>query len=251
MDLTPVARFGLLLVRPAMLVAIAPAFGGVYIPAPVKVGLTMLIALGLAPSVAVPPTSGDAALTLVILHEMAIGLSLAFVMRTVIVGVEFAGHLSSYQIGFSYGATIDPISGVRNTMLVSLYGSLATLTFLATNGHHALLRALVASYARLPIGAGEVNQSLPQAVRDILAMVFVIGLRLAAPVVIVLLIVELGIGLISRTAPSLSFMVIGYPIRIIVGLLVVAALISTIPAFTTSLLDSALVTATRTAAAFR
>ena len=78
-----------------------------------------------------------------------------------------------------------------------------------------------------------------------------VGVRLAAPVLIVLLIVEVAIGLISRTAPSLSFMVIGYPIRIVVGLFLVAALIAAVPGVIESMLERALMLGGRTATAFR
>lgn len=250
-DFSPVVRFALLLVRPGMVVMLAPGIGGRQVPAMAKVGVTVLLALGLLPAVTLPASLGGGSLALVVLHEAAVGMSLAFVLRALIAGAELAGHLSSYQIGFSYGATIDPASGVRSTLLVSLYGMLATLAFLAINGHHALLRALAASYAGVPIGAGQVNESIVAAVRDILGMVFVVGLRLAAPVLIVVFIVEVVVGLISRSAPSLNFMVIGYPIRIVAGLLVVAALVYTIPAVTTSMLERALMLAGRTAVAFR
>ena len=251
MELTPVVRFALLLVRPGMVVMLAPGIGGRQIPAMVKVALTVLLALGLLPAVEMPAEVGASGLMMVVLHEVAIGLALAFVLQALVAGAELAGHLSSYQIGFSYGATIDPTSGVRSTVLVSLYGMLATLAFFAVNGHHSLLRALSRSYAGLPIGAGQISESLVVSVRDILALVFNVGLRLAAPVLIVLVIVELAIGLISRSAPSLTFMVIGYPIRTALGLLVVAALIYTVPAVTTSMLESTLMLAGRTAAAFR
>ena len=251
MELTPVVRFALLLVRPGMVVMLAPGLGGRQIPAPVKIALTVLVALGLMPAVETPDAPGAPALALVVLHEVAVGLALAFVVQALVAAAELAGHLSSYQIGFSYGATIDPTSGVRSTLLVSLYGMLATLAFLAVNGHHALLRALSQSYAGVPMGAGQVSASLVGSVRDILAMVFDVGVRLAAPVLIVLVIVELAIGLISRSAPSLTFMVIGYPIRTILGLVVVAALIYTVPAVITSMLESALMLGGRTAAAFR
>jgi flagellar biosynthetic protein FliR len=250
MDLTPVLRFALLLVRPGMVVMLAPGLGGRQIPSMVKVALTVMAAVALMPSVQLPETVGTS-LVLIILREAAVGLSLAFVLQALVAGAEFAGHLSSYQIGFSYGATIDPISGVRSTMLVSLYGMLATLVFLGVNGHHALLRALAASYDGVPIGVVQVNSSLVVAVRDILAMVFTVGLRLAAPVLIVLLLVELAIGLISRAAPSLSFMVIGYPIRIVVGLFLVAALIAAVPGVVESMLERALMLGGRTATAFR
>jgi flagellar biosynthesis protein FliR len=250
-DLAVIERFALLVVRPGVVVMVAPGFAGTHIPTPVKVGLTALIALGLLPSVAVPRELPDLSLALIVAREAAIGLSLAFVLRALIAGAEFAGHLSGQQIGFNYGATIDPQSGVRNNMLATLYGSLATLGFLAIDGHHALLRALAESYAGLPIGVGHLNASIVESVRDIFALVFIVGARLAAPIVVVLLLVELAVGLISRTAPSLSMSVIGYPIRIVVGLFVLAVLIPTIPAVTTSLLDGVIELSLRFAAAFK
>lgn len=251
MDFEAAATFALLLVRPGMVVMASPGLGGAHLPAPVKIGLTVLLAFGLMPSVVVAPAAGDVSLTLVIAREAAIGLAIAFVMRMLIAGAELAGHLSGYQIGFSYGATIDPQSGVRNTMLATLYGSLATLAFLAVNGHHAILRALSASYAGLPIGGGSVNATLIGSVQQMLGLVFVVGLRLAAPIVIVLLIVELAVGLISRASPALNFMVIGYPIRLVVGLFLLGVIIGTIPNVTNSLIETTLRMAAGTATAFR
>lgn len=250
-DFAPVASFALLLVRPGMVVMVAPGLGGAHLPVPVKIGLTVLLALGLMPSVQVSPEAGDVALAAVIAREAAIGLCLAFVLRALIAGAELAGYLSGFQIGFSYGATIDPQSGVRNTMLSTLYGSLATLAFLAINGHHAVLRALSASYAGLPVGGGHLNESLVTSVRDMLGLVFIVGARIAAPVVIVLLIVELAVGLIARSSPTLTFMVIGYPIRLLVGLFLVAMLVPTVPAVTNSLLETAVMMAAEAASAFR
>jgi flagellar biosynthetic protein FliR len=250
-ELAVLERFGLLLVRPGMLIALAPALGGAHLPVPVKVGLTVLVSIGLLPSVDVPAGLAELTLSVVIAREAIIGMSLGFALRALIAGAEFAGHLSGQQIGFSYGATIDPQSGVRNNMLATLYGSLATLGFLAINGHHSVLRALAQSYAALPIGGGGLDASVVASVRDILGLVFVVGVRLAAPVIIVLLVVELVIGLISRASPALSFMVIGYPIRLIVGLTIVAALVPVVPGVTNSLVDSVLMTGAQLAGAFR
>ena len=251
MELAVLERFGLLLVRPGMLIAIAPALGGAHIPVVVKIGLTVLIAVGLLPSVEVPRDLPELALTGIVAREAVIGLSIGFALRALIAGAEFAGHLSGQQIGFSYGATIDPQSGVRNNMLAILYGSLATLGFLAINGHHAVLRALAQSYGALPIGAGSLNGSVVASVQEILGLVFIVGVRLAAPIIVVLLILEIVVGLISRTSPALSFMVIGYPLRLLVGLTLLAALVGTIPAVTNSLLDTVLMTGAGMARAFR
>lgn len=250
-ELAPVARFAVLLVRPGMLVMIAPALGGLYTPPQVKLGLTVLLAVGLLPAVTVPAASGDVGLTLIVAREVVIGMSLALVVRALIIAAEFAGHMAGQQLGFSYGATVDPSSGVRHTTIATLYGLLAVMTFLGINGHHALLRALAESYAGLPIGAGHLNASLLTSVEQIFSIVFTVGVRLAAPVVIVLLIVELGLGLISRTAPALSVMVIGAPIRLVVGLGVLAVVIATIPGVISSMTQPAIELALRTAAAFR
>jgi flagellar biosynthesis protein FliR len=250
-DLGLVVRFGLLLVRPGMLVMVAPAMGGAFAPTQVKVAMTVLLALVLAPTVAVPTAGSDIALTLIIAREVVIGLSLGLAVRAVISAAELGGHLSGYQIGFSYAATIDPASGVRNSVITSLYGLLALLTFFAVNGHHQILRALVASYDGLPIGGGHIDASVLTSVRQILGLIFTLGVRLAAPLVLVLLIVELAVGLVSRSAPSLNFMAIGYPVRLVVGLVVLAAMVGTIPQVVASVVERATSIGLDLAAAFR
>lgn len=250
-EFSVLARVGLLIVRPGMLIAVMPALGSAFVPPQAKIALAGLIAIALLPAVQVPATATEVGLVLTVGREVAIGLALGFTMRALVAGAEFAGHLSGFQIGFSYAATIDPASGVRNSMVSSLFGMLAVLTFLGVDGHHAVLRALVASYEGLPIGLGGVDQSLVTGVRDILGMLFTVGARLAAPVVIVLLVVEVVVGLIARTAPSLGFMVIGYPLRLAIGLFVLGLIVTVVPGVVSSYVTPAIDMAARAASAFR
>jgi flagellar biosynthetic protein FliR len=251
MDLAVLTRLGLLLIRPGMVVMLAPGVSGAHIEMRVKVGIVVLIAIGLLPSVPVPSVAIDAPLVVLVAREVAIGLSIGFVLHALIVAAEFAGFLSGHQIGFSYGATVDPQSGAKHSMISTLYSLLATLGFLAINGHHAVFRTLAASYARLPIGMGHVDASLVSSVREVLAMVFIVGVRLGAPIVAVVLIVELIIGLISRSKPALGSMVIGYPLRLVIGLFVLGMMVGTIPAVTNSLLENTLRIGSRLAGGFR
>jgi len=251
MDLTVLVRFGLLLIRPGMVVMLAPGIGDSFLQPRTKIGLTVLIAIGLLPTVLIPRVVVDVPITIVIARELAIGASIAFVMRALIAGAEFAGHLSGYQIGFSYGATVDPLSGDRNNKLATFYGKLATLGFLAVNGHHAVLRALAMSYAEMPIGAGHIDASLVGSVRDILGLVFSVAVRLAAPIVAILVVVELVVGLISRASPALTSMVIGYPVKLVIGLVVLGLMVGTVPGVTNSLIETALRLAGRLAGGFR
>jgi flagellar biosynthesis protein FliR len=250
MDFSLIARFGILLVRPGALIVAGPGLGGNHIPMQARIGLTVLLAITLAPVVTLPQGAG-AGLFLIVFREVAIGLTLGFATRALIAGVEMAGQICSQQIGFSYASTIDPVNGARNTVLTSLYGMLAIFAWLSIGGHHMLVRALHASYEGLPIGSGEINASLVQSVRDVLGLVFVIAVRLSAPLIAVLLLVEVAVGLISRSAPALNFNIVGYPVRLVIGLAVVAATIATVPGLTRSLVERVISLALQMAAAFR
>lgn len=250
-EFSPLVRFALLLVRPGMLVMSAPPFGPVYAPAQVRLGLTFLVAFLLLPTIPVPVSMPLVTLAAVVARELAIGLALGLSVRALMAGAELAGHISGFQIGFSYGAIVDPQSGVRNNMLAALYGNLALLTFFAMNGHHAMLRALAGSYTRLPIATGHVDASLVRAVSEMLGIVFVLGIRLAMPLMVVLLVVELAMGLITRAAPSVNIMAVGMPIRIIVGLLMIAAVVGVAPPLVSRFIERAIAAGLHAASAFR
>jgi flagellar biosynthetic protein FliR len=101
------------------------------------------------------------------------------------------------------------------------------------------------------MGAGGLDASIVESVRDILGYVFIVAIRLAAPIIIVLFVVEVVIGLISRTSPALGFMVIGYPIRLMVGLALLAAIVPVVPEVTNSLVETMLFAGGSLARAFR
>jgi flagellar biosynthetic protein FliR len=251
MDLAPIARIGLLLVRPGVLIIVAPSFGGTYAPAQVKIGLTVLLALALLPSTttALPPSTGE--LAILVMREAAIGLALAMAMRALVAAAEFAGHLAGFQIGLSYSAIVDPQSGVRNNVLAALYGQIAVVTLFLVNGHHAFLRALEATYTRLPIGAGQVGESLPGAVVGMLGLVFMLGTRLAAPLVIVLVITEVALGLAARSAPALNLMASGAPVRLLIGLVLLGITAPMASGVVASMVDSVVQLGLSASTAFR
>lgn len=250
-DVAPLARLGLLLVRPGMLIMTAPAFGGTFAPSTVKIGLTLMLALGMLPVAPLPNVESSLAVSTIIARETMIGLSLGFGVRIVMTGAEFAGYLAGYQLGFAYASVVDPQAGARNTVLSSLYGLTALMVFFAIDGHHHFLRALGESYRAMPIGFGHVDASLGTLVARILGLVFTVGVQLSAPVVIVLLVVEIGLGLMGRAAPMLNLLSQGFPVRIIIGLLALAATVQVVPDVVTRVVPNALELAARLASAFR
>lgn len=250
-DLDFVTRLGLLLVRPGALILAAPPFGGLYTPTPVKIGLAVVLGVAMAPSVAVPGEVAVPALAVIVARETAIGLALAFAVRVLMAGAELGGQLAGFQLGFGYAAVVDPNTGARNNVLASLYSALTLFTILGLNAHHALLRALAESYRAMPIGYGHLEGTVARTAASLLGLVFVFGTEVAAPIVIVLLLVELGVGLISRAAPALNLMVIGFPLRLLAGLVALAATIAVVPSIVARLVVPALEMAGRLAFAFR
>jgi flagellar biosynthetic protein FliR len=251
MDFEAWGRMGVLLVRPGALVMTTPLFGTPFAPAQVRLGLTLLFALLVAPSVDVPASATGPALTWVVGREMALGVAMGLVVRVLVAVAEGAGQLTGYQVGLSYGAMIDPQSGVRNSTLAILYANLTLVLCLLLGVHHEVIRAWLASYEALPIGVGSVDPALGPLVARTLAFIFVGALRLAAPVIAVLLVVEVMMGLMSRAAPSLNLLVVGAPLRLPVGLLVAAAALAALPTLITRLLPGALELAVGAARAFR
>ncbi|MEW5981059.1 MAG: flagellar biosynthetic protein FliR [Acidobacteriota bacterium] len=228
-DVLPLSAFGLLLVRPGMLVVASPVFGGSFVPPPVRIGLTVAVAALLLPAVEVPAALSSLGLVVVTAGEVVIGLALALAVRALQAGAELAGHLAGFQAGMSYAALVDPQSGARNSVVAALYSSLALLAFFGINGHHALLRALAQSYRVLPPGTWGLARGDAGDVAAMLGLVFLLGAQLAMPVVIVLLVLEIVLGLLSRAAPALNFMILGFPVRVAVGLLTLAVGITMVP----------------------
>ncbi|MFO7302601.1 MAG: flagellar biosynthetic protein FliR [Acidobacteriota bacterium] len=245
------AGIALLLVRPGMIVMVTPFFGALNAPMHVRAGLTILLAVLMGLAAPVPPTLPATGLAVVVLREMAIGLAIAMAVRVVVGAAELAGHFIGYQIGLSLGALIDPQSGVRNNVLAVLYANIVVILCLATNAHHDVLRALADSYTALPIGFGGIDGAVAVSIAEMLGIVFVLGVRMAMPVVAVLVLVEVGLGLLARVAPSLNVIIAGAPVRIVAGLLVMAASLIGLPALVVRYMPAALERAAALAGAFR
>ncbi len=251
MNETPAVVLGLLIVRPGMLVMATPLFGSAFAPPPIKIGLIVLMTVLLAPAIEVPRITDTGVLTMVALREAFIGFALAMAIRLLIAGAELGGYLSGFQLGLSYAALVDPQSGVRNNVLAALYGSLAVFVFLLSNAHHDVLRALAASYEALPIGYGGIAESLGTTVARMFGVMFVLGVRLALPLVLTLLLVEVALGVLGRVAPTLNLMVNAAPVRLTVGWLVLVVTLRVLPEILSRALPGALQLGAQAAAAFR
>ena len=210
--------------RVAGLLAVAPILGNIGIPRRVKALLALAVTVALAPLLesvpAIEPWS--AAGVAVMVQQMVVGAAMGFAMRVVFTMVDVAGELASLQMGLGFAIFFDPQHGAHTAVVAQLLGLLASLTFLAINGHLMMLATLAESFRVLPVGAAFGDASPWLALARWGATIFVSGLMLALPVVAALLITNVALGILTRAAPQLNLFTVGFPVTILVGWLVLA-----------------------------
>ena len=199
----------------------APVLHDQAIPARAKIGFSLLAALLVAPLLPpaqhVPVSSAHA--LLILIQQVLIGAAIGFTVRLVFAAVEMAGDAIGLQMGLSFAGFISPGTGEQTPIIGSFLGVIASLVFLAINGHLMLLAAVTDSFQTLPVidGAGvQLNYAgLAAAGAD----VFRLGLHVALPVLATMLILNLALGVLARVAPQLNVFAIGFPVTLLIGMI--------------------------------
>ncbi|MEM9385981.1 MAG: flagellar biosynthetic protein FliR [Pseudomonadota bacterium] len=213
-------------VRIGGLVAVAPLFNSRSIPPRVKlllvVSLTMLIAPALPPMPDVPLMSPAG--FLLTGQQLLIGMLLGFVVQLVFDAMVVAGETAAMSMGLGFATFLDPERGVSVPVLSQFYLILATLTYLAINGHLMLLEVLAQSFLAMPVAVPENLQSGQALLWELIGFastMFGGALQIALPAVCALLIVNIAFGVISRAAPSLNMFAIGFPVSLVMGFAII------------------------------
>lgn len=223
--------FLLVFVRMTGLFVVAPIFGRRNIPAIFKIGFSFFIALILVNTTAVQAVKYDDSLisyVLLVIKEFMVGLSIGFIAYLAFTAIYVAGEIIDMQIGFGIVNVIDPVSNIQVPITSNLYFIMSMLLFLSMNGHHVLIKALFDSFSTLPLGTAVFDASLTDELMNVFTTVFTTGFKIAAPIVAAILVADVALGTISRMVPQINIFVIGMPLKIIVGLLII---IITIPVF--------------------
>lgn len=208
------------LARILALVASSPALGNKQVPARVKVGLSVFIALLVAPQVPVPDVAvGTAPGLLILAEQIVIGLAMGFSMRLIFTAVEMAGELAGLQMGLGFASFYDPINSSYTPIVARWLGTIAILFFLVTNGHLFMLAGVVESFQALPPG-----QAMQAAgFREVVnwgGSIFAYAAQISLPLLGALLITNVALGILTRAAPQLNLFAVGFPITMTIGFMV-------------------------------
>lgn len=212
--------FGLYLIRTSALVLAAPLFGSGSRFSGYKVGLIGILAtlmfLTGGGALAVPPDPLDFAL--MAMRELLIGLTLAFVLEGVLLAVRVAGELMGQAMAFTMASQVDPATGINTPLITRIYEGFFLISFLVVDGHHVVLRALDASFARAPIGAIPSGNGATALVQGLFGEMFEAGITFAAPILVILTLVSVLVGLLTRAVPQINVLEMSFSLRIVAAI---------------------------------
>lgn len=222
------AAFIFPLARILALISSAPILGNKEIPARIKVGLAFAITIVVAPTLSIPASLDPASAQglLVLIEQIIAGLVMGFAIRIIFTSVEMAGDLAGMQMGLGFASFYDPQNASFTPVVAQFLGIIAALIFLAADGHLYMLAALSDSFRDFPIGAHITSGRAFRTLVEWGGSMFGNALQFALPLIGALLITNLALGILTRSAPQLNIFAVGFPITIAVGFI---ALMLSIP----------------------
>jgi len=230
-QITPeyIETFIFVFLRVSAIVATMPVLGNSGVPIRVKGGLSLVIAFLLLPFVELhTPPPDILLLVLRMAGEVIVGITLGFAGRLVFAGIQLAGQLAGFQMGFAIVNVFDPITSTQVSIISEFQYMLAMLIFLAVDGHHIFLYAIAESYRIVPLLGFNFSGELTQLIVELSKGIFIVAIKVGATVIVALLMIDIGFGLIARTVPQINILIIGFPIKIAIGLI---GIVFALPAF--------------------
>lgn len=214
--------FLMLFVRVTAMIVVAPMLGHMAIPVQVKVAIGMFVAFVMYPLAAGQGAVVNAdliPLSLNVLKEAAVGLLIGFAAGLLFAGVRYAGELIAIDSGLSLAAMFDPESNTHASVISESLYLLMIMVFVLLNGHHYVLEALQLSYASVPMGSFTLGGEAIGQLIKMGGMMFVIAVKLAAPVMVTMFLINVALSILSRVMPQMNLFAVVFPLKVGVGLL--------------------------------
>jgi flagellar biosynthetic protein FliR len=221
----------LLFLRTSGLFVLSPIFGRKNVPNGAKAGIALLLSylfLSAYPPSGAVFTGNVAQYALLCTKELAIGLIMGYLTILFFDVAAMAGQLMDVQIGFGMAQIFDPETNNQVSLVSRLLDYALLLFFLVADGHHTLIRILFFSFEKIPVGQVLLPQSIALVVGQAVGLAFSMAVTVALPIIAAELLLEMALGILTRSVPQLNVFVVGITVKVAAGLL---ALVLFIPAF--------------------
>lgn len=198
-----------------------PLYSGKYVTVKIRLMLAVLVTIAVAPALALPPPVDPFTWhgVLLIVQQLGIGIAIGLIFAVIFQIFVVAGHLVSMSMGLAMASMVDPATGVNTPIVGRYFTIIATLIFLLLHGHMLVFKLVVESFITLPVGLAFFDQESLKVIFNFGSKMFEIGVLLALPLVTALLIVNISFGVIARAAPALNIFAVGFPVSLMVGII--------------------------------
>lgn len=224
-QLDKLVTFLLILFRVAGVFLVAPLLGNRAVPMQVQLAISVTLAILLFPLLNFQQPqalTSDLYLAQLIFQEVTIGVIIGFVAAVMFAAISVAGEIFGMKVGFAIAQIIDPANEGSSGLLTSLYTLLGGMIFLYLDGHHVIIQALVDSFKLIPLGDG-INLSIGTTINEFMVRIFAIGIKIAAPVMVVMTLLYIAFGLITKLSPQLNiYFNVGFILGPVIGLVTLA-----------------------------
>lgn len=214
--------FFFMLIRTGIILFMLPFFSSRVIPVQIKAGLALAVTMVLFPAVSsrietVPGTLWE--MSEMVAGELVVGMVLGMLVQIFFEGINMMGQLAGVETGFSIASVMDPQSGAQTSVLANMAYLISLSLFLILNGHHILLNAIRESFAIIQPGSVSLSRQVFEEMLKRSGDMFVIAVKIGAPVIAAILFIQVAFGLITRLIPQMNIMIVAFPLQIVVGLL--------------------------------
>jgi len=216
-----VASFVLPLFRVTAVLMSMPVFGTTLVPRRVRLyfalAITVVIAPGLPP---MPPVHAlDLSALMLVAEQILIGALLGFSLQLFFQAFVVAGQIISIQMGMAFASMVDPTNGVNTAVIGQFLTMLVTLLFLAMNGHLVVFEVLTESFTTMPVGSAMLVNHFWE-IAGKLGWVLGAAMVLVLPAITALMVVNIAFGVMTRAAPQLNIFSIGFPLTLVLGMVI-------------------------------
>jgi len=224
-DLAQFQMFLLVFIRVGAIMMTAPILGRKNIPVVFKAGLAVSVSIILLPILKLEPFpyfSEAIPFSIGIASEIMLGIIIGLSVNIIFAGIQLAGQLTGYQMGFAIANVMDPLTGRQSSIFAGLLNIVALLLFLVFNAHHWFLRSLAESFKLVPLFTFQISGSLAENFIRIGTNMFIVAIKVAAPVMAALLLTSVALGIVARTVPRMNIFLVAMPLKIVLGIMFIS-----------------------------
>lgn len=202
----------------------APILGRATIPPLIKVGLAIMMAILLMPAIlksGIPVVPSLFDLTALGIKELMVGILIGLMLKLLFYAAETAGSLVGFQSGLAIANIVDPNTKTQTNIIGQFWVLIASMIFLAINGHHLLITSLADSFKVIPLGGAIFGAAALDLLLRLSGVMFTLALKMAAPILLTVFLIDVALGVLARTIPQMNIFIIGIPVKIGAGMVLI------------------------------